>query len=59
MAKFNYSLLVRMFSNSASLKKIENPQKRALVFLYKSHKTSYEEIWFFINECKTSKNTLC
>ena len=33
-----------MFSNAASLKKIENLQKRALRFLYKSYNTSYEDL---------------
>ena len=32
MANFNYRLLVWMFSNAVSLKKIENLQKRALKF---------------------------
>ena len=33
-----------MFSNAVSLKKIENLQKRALWFLYKSCNTSYEDL---------------
>ena len=33
-----------MFSNAVSLKKIENLQKRALRFLYKSCNTSYEDL---------------
>ena len=33
-----------MFSNVVSLKKIENLQKRALRFLYKSYYTSYEDL---------------
>ena len=33
-----------MFSNAVSLKKIENLQKRALRFLYKSYNTSYEDL---------------
>ena len=44
MANFNYCPLVWKFSNAASLKKIENLQKRALKFLYKSYNTSYEDL---------------
>ena len=44
MANFNYCLLVWMFSNAVSLKKIENLQKRALKFLYKSYNTSYKDL---------------
>ena len=33
-----------MFSNAASLKKIENLQKRALRFLYNNYQLSYEEL---------------
>ena len=44
MANFNYCPLVWMFSNAVSLKKIENLQKRALRFLYKSYNTSYEDL---------------
>ena len=44
MANFNYCLRVWMFSNAACLKKIENLQKRALRFLYKSYNTSYEDL---------------
>ena len=44
MANFNYCLLVWMFSNAVSLKKIENLQKRALRFLYKSYNTSYKDL---------------
>ena len=44
MANFNYCLLVWMFSNTVSLKKIEHLQKRALKFLYKSYNTSYEDL---------------
>ena len=33
-----------MFSNAVSLKKIENLQKRALRFLYRSYNTSYEDL---------------
>ena len=36
--------LVWMFSNAASIKKIENLQKRAPRILYKSHNTSYEDL---------------
>ena len=63
MANFNYYPLVWMFSNAVSLKKIENLQKRALRFLYKSYNILCEDLlietWFSINERKTSKNTLC
>ena len=44
MANINYCRLVWMFSNAASLNKIENLQKRALRFLYKSYNTSYEDL---------------
>ena len=44
MADFNYCPLVWMFSNAVSLKKIENLQKQALSFLYKSYNTSYEDL---------------
>ena len=44
MANFNYCPLVWMFSNAVSLKKIENLQKQALSFLYKSYNTSYEDL---------------
>ena len=44
MANFNYCLLVWMFSNTVSLKKIENLQKRALKFLHKRYNTSYEDL---------------
>ena len=44
MANFNYCPLVWMFSNVISLKKIENLQKQALKFLYKSYNTSYEDL---------------
>ena len=44
MANFNYCLLVWMFSNAVSLKKIENLQKRALRFLYKSYNTPHEDL---------------
>ena len=44
MANFSYCLLVWMFSNAVSLKKIEGLQKRALRFLYKSYNTSYEDL---------------
>ena len=44
MANFNYCPLVWMFSNAISLKKIENLQKQALKFLYKSYNTSYENL---------------
>ena len=44
MANFNYCSLVWMFSSAVSLKKIENLQKRALRFLYKSYNTSYEDL---------------
>ena len=44
MANFNYCLLVSMFSNTVSLKKMENLQKRALKFLYTSYNTSYEDL---------------
>ena len=40
----NYCPLVWVFSSAASLKKIENLQKRALRFLYKSYNTSYEDL---------------
>ena len=41
MANFNYCPLVWMLSNTSSLKKIENLQKRALSFLYNDHEISY------------------
>ena len=44
MANFSYCPLAWMFSNAASLMKIENLQKRALKFLYKSYNTSYEDL---------------
>ena len=44
MANFNYCPLVWMFSNAVSLKKIENLQKRALRYLYKSYNTSYKDL---------------
>ena len=44
MANFDSSPLVWMFSNAVSLKKIENLQKQALSFLYKSYNTSYEDL---------------
>ena len=44
MANINYCRLVWMFSNAASLNKIENLQKRALRFLYKSYNTPYEDL---------------
>ena len=44
MANFNYFSLVWMFPNAVSLKKIENLQKGDLRFLYKSCKTSYEDL---------------
>ena len=44
MTNFNYCMLVWMFSSAVSLKKIENLQKRALRFLYKSYNTSYEDL---------------
>ena len=44
MANFNYCPLVCIFSNAASLKKIENHQKRALRFLYKTYNTSYQNL---------------
>ena len=43
-----------MFSNAVSLKKIENLQKRALRFLYKSCNTSYED--FLSKSNFSSKN---
>ena len=44
MDNFNYCPLVWMFSSAVSLKTIENLQKRALSFLYKSYNTSYEDL---------------
>ena len=44
MTNFNQCPLVWMFSNSVSLKKIENLQKQALSFLQKSYNTSYEDL---------------
>ena len=44
MANFNSCPLILMFLNAVSLKKIENFQKRALRFLYKSYNTSYEDL---------------
>ena len=44
MANFNYCPLVWVFSNTVSLKKIENLQKRVLRFLYKSYNTPYENL---------------
>ena len=44
MTNFNYCMLVWIFSSAVSLKKIENLQKRALRFLYKSYNTSYEDL---------------
>ena len=44
MANFNYCPLVWMFSNAISLKKIENLQKRALRFSYKSYNKSFEDL---------------
>ena len=44
MANFNYCPLAWMFSSAVSLKKIENLQKRALRFLYKSYDTPYQDL---------------
>ena len=62
MANFNYCPLVCMFSSAASLKKIENLQKRALRFLYKSYNTSNE--YLLLKSSFSSRNlkrlrTLC
>ena len=46
MANFNYYPLVWMFSSAVSLKKIENPQKRALRFLYTKVTTHHMKIYF-------------
>ena len=44
ISNFNYCPLVRMFSSTQSLKKIENLQKRALRFLYDNFEASYEDL---------------
>ena len=44
MSNFSYCPLVWMFSTAASLKKIENLQKRALRFLYNNYQLTYEEL---------------
>ena len=44
MANFNYCPLVWMFLSASLLKKIENLQKRALMFLYNNYEISYEEL---------------
>ena len=44
MANFDSNPLVWMFSNAASLKKIENLQKQVLSFSCKSYNTSYEDL---------------
>ena len=44
MANFDYCPLVWMFWNIVSLNKIENLQKQAPSFLYKSYNTSYEDL---------------
>ena len=44
ISNFNYCPLVWMISNAASLKKIENLQKRALRFLCNNYQLSYEEL---------------
>ena len=43
-SKFNYCLLVWMFSSAKSLNEDESLQKRALRFLYEDHVLSYEEL---------------
>ena len=58
----NYCPLVWVFSSAASLKKIENLQKRALRFLYKSYNTSNE--YLLLKSSFSSRNlkrlrTLC
>ena len=44
ISNFYYCPLVWMISNAASLKKIENLQKRALRFLCNNYQLSYEEL---------------
>ena len=51
MSSFIYCLLVWMFSNAKSLKKIENLQKGALNFLYNNYQLPYEEL---LDKAKTS-----
>ena len=51
MSNFNYCPLVWMFSNTTSLKKIENLKKRALIFLYNNYQLTYEEL---LNNAKSS-----
>ena len=46
-----------MFSSAVSLKKIENLQKRALRFLYKSYNTSYEDL--LLKSSFSSMNVNC
>ena len=41
---FNYCPLVWMFSSAESVSKIENLQKRALLFLYNCFEASYEDL---------------
>ena len=57
MANFNYFPLIQMFSSAVSLKKIENLQKRALRFLYKSYNTSQEDL--LLKSSFSSMNVNC
>ena len=44
MLNFDYCPLIWMFSSASSLKKIENLQRRGIMFLYNDYEISSEEL---------------
>ena len=59
---FNYCHLVRYFSLSMSLQKIEKIQERALRFLHNDHVSSYKDLLLKSNRCTmlvSRQRTLC
>ena len=43
-SNFNHCVLVWMFSSAKSLNRIENLQKRALIFLFDGYESTYEQL---------------
>ena len=59
MSNFNNCLLVWMFCNPTSFKKIENLQKEALKILHNNYKLSYEELLDEANSSTMNFKRLC
>ena len=61
-SNFNYCPLVWYFSSMKSLQKIEKLQERAIRFLYKDHKSSYDDLLLKSGRCTmqvSRRRTLC